>query len=90
MPSCSAREEPLMWKLVPALMREMGQAYPELLRAEALITETLKLEETRFRKTLERGLVDPRRGDAARSSRATRSTARPRSRSTTPTAFRST
>jgi alanyl-tRNA synthetase len=48
--------EPLMWKLVPALVREMGGAYPELVRAEALITETLKLEETRFRKTLERGL----------------------------------
>ena len=48
--------EPLMWKLVPVLTREMGQAYPELVRAEALITETLKLEETRFRKTLERGL----------------------------------
>jgi len=49
-------KEPLMWKLVPALTREMGQAYPELIRAEPLITETLKLEETRFRKTLERGL----------------------------------
>jgi alanyl-tRNA synthetase len=48
--------EPLMWKLVPTLVREMGQAYPELVRAEALITETLRLEETRFRKTLERGL----------------------------------
>jgi alanyl-tRNA synthetase len=48
--------EPLMWKLVPALVREMGQAYPELVRGEALITETLKLEETRFRKTLARGL----------------------------------
>ena len=48
--------EPLMWKLVPALTREMGQAYPELLRAQALIEETLKLEETRFRRTLERGL----------------------------------
>ncbi|MGI9483332.1 MAG: alanine--tRNA ligase, partial [Hyphomicrobiales bacterium] len=48
--------EPLMWKLVPALTREMGQAYPELLRGEALITETLNLEENRFRKTLERGL----------------------------------
>src|SRR5690348_4111666 len=53
----SGAKEPLMWKLVPALTREMGQAYPELLRAEALITETLKLEETRFRRTLERGLV---------------------------------
>jgi alanyl-tRNA synthetase len=48
--------EPLMWKLVPALIREMGQAYPELVRAEALITETMRLEETRFRRTLERGL----------------------------------
>jgi alanyl-tRNA synthetase len=49
--------EPLMWRLVPVLVREMGQAYPELLRAQALITETLKLEETRFRRTLERGLA---------------------------------
>src|SRR4029078_7458844 len=49
-------KEPLMWKLVPVLNREMGQAYPELVRGEALITETLKLEETRFRKTLARGL----------------------------------
>jgi alanyl-tRNA synthetase len=49
-------KEPLMWKLVPALKREMGEAYPELGRAENLITETLRLEETRFRKTLERGL----------------------------------
>lgn len=49
-------KEPLMWRLLPSLIREMGQAYPELLRAEALISETLKLEETRFRKTLERGL----------------------------------
>jgi alanyl-tRNA synthetase len=50
-------KEPLMWRLVPVLIREMGQAYPELHRAEALITETLKLEETRFRNTLERGLA---------------------------------
>ena len=50
-------KEPLIWKLVPALVREMGTAYPELVRAEALITETLQLEETRFRKTLERGLA---------------------------------
>jgi alanyl-tRNA synthetase len=49
-------KDPLMWKLVPVLTREMGQAYPELIRAEALITETLKLEETRFRATLARGL----------------------------------
>jgi alanyl-tRNA synthetase len=49
--------EPLMWRLVWALVREMGQAYPELVRAEVLIEETLRLEETRFRKTLERGLT---------------------------------
>jgi alanyl-tRNA synthetase len=49
-------KEPLIWKLVPALVREMGQAYPELVQAEALIAETLKLEETRFRTTLARGL----------------------------------
>jgi alanyl-tRNA synthetase len=48
--------DPLMFRLVPALIHEMGLAFPELVRAEALITETLKLEETRFRKTLERGL----------------------------------
>ena len=50
-------KEPLMFKLVPSLTREMGQAYPELIRAEALITETLKLEETRFRNMLTRGLA---------------------------------
>ena len=49
-------KEPLMYRLVWALVREMGQAYPELVRAENLIEETLKLEETRFRKTLDRGL----------------------------------
>jgi alanyl-tRNA synthetase len=48
--------DPLMHRLVWALVREMGQAYPELMRAENLIEETLRLEETRFRKTLERGL----------------------------------
>jgi len=49
-------KDPLMHQLFPALKAEMGVAYPELERAEALITETLLLEETRFRKTLERGL----------------------------------
>ncbi len=49
-------EEPLMHRLVSALVRQMGEAYPELVRAQPLITETLKLEETRFRKTLERGI----------------------------------
>ena len=48
--------DPLMHRLVPSLVREMGQAYPELTRAQALIEETLKLEETRFRETLDRGL----------------------------------
>ncbi len=48
--------DPLMHRLVWALVREMGQAYPELVRAENLIEETLRLEEARFRKTLERGL----------------------------------
>jgi alanyl-tRNA synthetase len=50
-------DEPLMWKLLPVLVAEMGRAYPELARAESLISETLKLEETRFRKTLARGLT---------------------------------
>lgn len=49
--------DPLMHRLVWALVREMGQAYPELVRAEALITETLKLEEVRFRRTLTKGLA---------------------------------
>jgi alanyl-tRNA synthetase len=49
--------EPAMFRLVPTLVREMGQAYPELVRAESLISETLRLEETRFRRTLERGLA---------------------------------
>ncbi|WOH79310.1 alanine--tRNA ligase [Bradyrhizobium sp. BEA-2-5] len=50
-------KEPLMHRLVWALVREMGQAYPDLMRAENLIEETLRLEETRFRKTLSRGLA---------------------------------
>ena len=49
-------KEPLMWRLVPVLVAEMGQAFSELVRAEALITEVLRLEETRFQGTLERGL----------------------------------
>ena len=49
-------KEPLMHRLVPALIAEMGEAYPELKRAEALMTETLKSEEARFRETLDRGL----------------------------------
>ncbi|WP_413993619.1 alanine--tRNA ligase [Labrys okinawensis] len=50
-------KDPTMWRLVPALVREMGAAYPELVRAEDLISETLRLEETSFRRTLERGLA---------------------------------
>ncbi|MHA7851033.1 alanine--tRNA ligase [Roseovarius sp.] len=48
--------DPVMHRLVPSLVAQMGQAYPELGRAQALIEETLKLEETRFRQTLDRGL----------------------------------
>jgi alanyl-tRNA synthetase len=49
-------KDPLMYRLVPALVRQMGDTYQELTRAQALISETLKLEETRFRATLEKGL----------------------------------
>ncbi|MCC1491825.1 alanine--tRNA ligase [Cognatishimia sp. F0-27] len=48
--------DPVMHKLVPALVRQMGAAYPELGRAQPLIEETLHLEETRFKQTLDRGL----------------------------------
>ncbi len=48
--------EPLMHRLVPALVTEMGQAYPELGRAQPLIQEVLEREETRFRQTLDKGL----------------------------------
>ena len=49
-------QDPVMWRLVPALVAQMGGAFPELPRAEALIEETLLNEETRFKATLERGL----------------------------------
>ena len=49
-------KEPMMYKLLPSLQREMGEAYPELYRAEALITETIKAEETRFLRTLDKGI----------------------------------
>mgnify|MGYP005988897991 CR=1 FL=1 len=57
--------EPLMHRLVPALVAEMGQAYPELLRGQALIEEVLEREETRFRQTLDKGLrlLDEATGD---------------------------
>jgi len=49
-------KDPLMWRLVPALVAEMGAAYPELVRAQPLIEATLQQEETRFRQTLATGL----------------------------------
>ena len=49
-------QNPVMYRLVPTLTRQMGAAYPELVRAEGLIAETLELEETRFKQLLERGL----------------------------------
>jgi len=49
-------KDPVMHRLVPALVAQMGQAFPELGRAQSLVEETLKLEETRFKQTLERGL----------------------------------
>jgi alanyl-tRNA synthetase len=49
-------QDPVMHKLVTALVRQMGGAYPELGRAQSLIEETLRSEETRFKQTLDRGL----------------------------------
>ncbi len=49
-------KEPMIYKLLPALQHEMGEAYPELYKAEALISETIKTEEERFIKTMENGL----------------------------------
>ncbi|HBT03105.1 MAG TPA: alanine--tRNA ligase [Citreicella sp.] len=49
-------KDPVMHQLVPSLVRQMGAAYPELVRAQPLIEETLRLEETRFKQTLDRGL----------------------------------
>jgi alanyl-tRNA synthetase len=59
--------EPLMHRLVPALVTEMGQAYPELVRGQALIEEVLEREETQFRRTLDKGLklLDEATGDMA-------------------------
>jgi alanyl-tRNA synthetase len=49
-------KEPLIYRLVAELVKQMGTAYPELVRAQTLITETLKLEESRFKQMLDRGL----------------------------------
>ena len=59
--------EPLMHRLVPSLVTEMGQAYPELVRGQALIEEVLEREETQFRRTLDKGLklLDEATGDLA-------------------------
>ncbi|MEO1968203.1 MAG: alanine--tRNA ligase [Sphingomonadaceae bacterium] len=60
-------DKPLMHRLVPALITEMGQAYPELSRGEALIEDVLEREETQFRRTLDKGLrlLDEATGDLA-------------------------
>ena len=79
-------KEPLMHRLVPALVAEMGQAYPELGRAQPLIEETLEREETQFRRTLDERPAAARRGDRRRWARAASCPARPRSSSTTPSA----
>src|SRR5438046_4717602 len=49
-------KDALMWRLVPALVQQMGAAYPELLRAQPLISETVRFEETNFKQMLDRGL----------------------------------
>ncbi len=49
-------KDPVMYRLVPSLVTQMGQAFPELGRAQGMIEESLRLEETRFKQTLERGL----------------------------------
>ena len=60
-------KDPLMWRLVPALVQQMGSAYPELVRAQPLIAETLRLEETNFKQN-PRARFAPARRDAARAS----------------------
>ena len=66
-------KEPLMWRLVPALVAEMGAAYPELVRAQPLIEATLQQEETRFRQTLATGLQLLEEATAELAARAARS-----------------
>ncbi len=58
-------KDPVMHRLVPSLVNQMGAAYPELVQAQSLITQTLEQEETRFRTTLDRGLklLDEQVGD---------------------------
>ncbi|MEO6152385.1 MAG: alanine--tRNA ligase [Croceibacterium sp.] len=69
--------DPLMHRLVPTLVGEMGQAYPELVRAQPLIEEVLEREETRFRQTLANGLrlLDETTGGLAQGDRLPGATA---------------
>ncbi len=82
--------EPLMYRLVPTLIAEMGQAFPELQRGEHAIAVTLRQEEERFRTHAGPRHGAARRGDRPVSARATCFPATRRSSSTTPTAFLST
>jgi alanyl-tRNA synthetase len=79
-------KEPLMHRLVPELVAEMGAAYPELVRAQPLLEQVLTQEETRFRQTLVTGLklLDEA---TANFQKAGLWPAKPPSSSTTPTAF---
>ncbi len=81
--------EPLMWKLVPALVREMGGAYPELTRAEALITETLQARRDALPQDAGTRPAAFSMRNRPRSARAMSFPARPPSSSMTPMASRS-
>ena len=67
-PSCSARSEPLMWRLVPALVREMGQAYPELHPRRGADRRDAQARGDALPQDAGARACDPRRGDARRSS----------------------
>ena len=79
--------EPVIHKLVPTLVREMGQAYPELVRGEQMIAETVHLEEQPVPQDAVARPAAPRRGDRRPQARATCSRASPPSSSTTPIGF---
>ena len=80
-------KEPLMWRLVPALVAEMGAAYPELVRAQPLIEATLQQEEIALSPDAGDRAQAARRGDRRPGEGRHAAPARPRSSSTTPTAF---
>ena len=85
------QKQPFFHRLVEDLDRQMGDAYPELRRDKARVAQVLKTEEERFGETLDNGMSILEAALAALRKRAAPcSTARPRSRSTTPTASRST